>query len=90
MNQVAPLVYVMVFIWSLARSSKPLKTLLWMTISWVAAICLIVICGVVEQKLTGNPYMGAAIAAQWTIPSFVIPAVVGFLYSRKHRRLPVK
>ena len=80
------ILYPIAMVWALVRSAKPLQTLLWMVVSWVAALCLILALGEFLSLSTGNSNAGAAFAALFTIPSFLVPAVVGVVHARKHRK----
>jgi len=77
--------YPIAYIWALATSAQPWKTLLWMVVSLAFTWCLLLTWAVIWGQ-EGNSEAGAAVAAYAFIPSFIIPAIVGVIHARKHRK----
>ena len=80
------LLYVCIMIWAVIASPKRWRTVLWMIgvwlAAWVAVVAFVFMKGWMESP------KGAAVADLWTIPSFLIPAIVGFIQVwRQKKRL---
>ncbi len=78
--------YPIASVWALVRSTRLWRTLLWMVVSWVATLCLLLAMAVIFFLSTGNSNAGEVIADYFTIPSFLVPTVVGVVHSQKHRK----
>jgi hypothetical protein len=78
------LVYIGVTVWALVVSPERWRTALWMIGVWLGAWVAVV--AFVYLKGWMNNGNGAAVADLWAIPSFAIPAIVGFIQVRRQRK----
>jgi biotin transporter BioY len=85
-NVLAPLAYLIAYCWALAVSAKRWKTLMWMVISLLSAWVALAIAAYVLEAVTKNENSDLFIVEMFFIPSFIVPAIVGVIHARRHRR----
>lgn len=75
--------------WAIGISKKRFGTLLYMVLSWLLTMGGIVAFVYIYGAVFKLEYrFGAMIAALTTIPSFLVPAVVGQIHARRTKRKP--
>ncbi len=82
------LVYLGAYVWAIAVSGRRWATLKWMFLSLVATGLLLAGTTVVLEAITKNEFIGMGMADLFTIPSLAVPAIVGVIHARRHRRKP--
>jgi len=82
------LVYLGAYVWAIAVSGKRWATLKWMFLSLAATGLLLAGTTLVLENITKNEFIGMAMADLFTIPSLIVPAIVGVIHARRHRRKP--
>lgn len=84
----AVFVYLSACWWAIAKSAQRKKTIARMVISLAVTWGLLIALGLFFDltRKDGGPDLGGALAAAATIPSLMVPAIVGVIHARKHRR----
>jgi len=82
------LVYLGAYVWAIAVSGTRWATLKWVFLSLVATGLLLASATVMLEAITKNEFMGMVMADLFTISSLIVPAIVGVLHARRHRRKP--
>jgi hypothetical protein len=80
------LIYCAAYIYALVTSVKRFRTLMWMVLSLVTALLLVILVGYAMELITKNGASGMFVAEMFTVPSFIVPAVVGIVHSRRTHR----
>jgi len=81
-------IYFCAYIYAFVRSNRRWMTLLWIVLAAVAALLSVMATGYVTELVTKNEFAEMTVAELFTIPSLIVPAIVGVIHSRRTRRKP--